>query len=295
MRVLTLAVLVLAACNTSTQTRAVQGRLTGTSAQTLVISETASGEQTVTQAGDNGTFTVHVATNQPVTLLVANRTADGTVVVTRHIGPTWFRVKPGPTIVLGTVRPEGEPVGQLDPVTTMTPQQCPTTPGEADLPYDAKVALGQTWRLADAFAEKGPQPKAVIEVTMEGTPWRLEELRSGVAFTVTQADCDHAGNKDIGRDRVFVTWENADGSRETDHLDMRYCESDGAPSSASSSSTDDDAEDCDLVEHDGCGSHGSSCDDDSQLEPVPGMGTCPGEGPTETTPSGGTQQPPQID
>jgi hypothetical protein len=40
---------------------------------------------------------------------------------------------------------------------------------------------------------------------------------------VTQADCDHAGNRAAGRDRVVVTWKNADQSEGSDHLDIRYC------------------------------------------------------------------------
>lgn len=282
MRLLLPLAVVLAGCNT-TQTRTVQGRLTGTTAQAVVFSETTSGEQTATQAGPDGTFTLQVPTDQPVTLLVAvGPTAKLSVV--RHIGPAWFTVRPGPAILLGQVRPVGTPTEQLGPVQQPTPQQCPSTPGEADLPYDAKLGLGQTWRLAEAFAEKGPQPARVVDVTMEGSTWRLAELKSGAAFTVTQADCDHAGNRDTGRDRAFITWENADGSRETDHLDLRYCE--GGSSSSGSPSTpaqpDDAAEDCDDVLHEGCGTSGSSCDDDSQLEPVevPGAMSCPGEGRT---------------
>lgn len=278
MRLLLPAVIVLAACNT-TQTRTVQGRLTGTSQQAVVFSESTSGQQTVTAPGADGTFTLQVPTDEPVTLLVGVQESGRPVRVLQHIGPHWFRLQPGPTINLGTVRPEGGAVGELAPVTEMTPQQCPSGSTEADLPYDAKVSLGQTWKLADAFAEKGPQPPRVVDVTMEGTPWRLAELNAGTPFTITQADCDHTGNRDVGRDRVFVTWENADGSRETDHLDMRYCESDDA--AASTPPDADDAEECEAVVHEGCGTSGSSCDDDSELVPVEGLGRCPGQGPAE--------------
>lgn len=96
--------------------------------------------------------------------------------------------------------------------------------GEADLPYDMKLELGDVVLLEDAFLEKGPLPAAVLEVTMEDGDWRLLELANGIPFAVTQADCDHEGNRDTGRDRIFVTWENGDGSTETDHLDLRYCE-----------------------------------------------------------------------
>ncbi len=96
--------------------------------------------------------------------------------------------------------------------------------GEADLPYDAKLQVGDTFKLSDAFLEKGPLPDAILEVSMDGGDWRLAELQSDTVFEVTQADCDHEGNRDIGRDRVFVTWRNGDGSEETDHLDLRYCD-----------------------------------------------------------------------
>lgn len=96
---------------------------------------------------------------------------------------------------------------------------------EVDLPYDIKPQLGDSVSpIIDAFAEKGAQPAAIVDVTMDGGSWRLAELQNGDAFTVTDADCSHAGNRDVGRDRVFVTWQNADGSTETDHLDIRYCD-----------------------------------------------------------------------
>ena len=46
----------------------------------------------------------------------------------------------------------------------------------------------------------------------------------GATFIVTQADCDHEGNRDKGRDRIFISWTNPDGSSEIDHLDLRYCD-----------------------------------------------------------------------
>jgi len=92
------------------------------------------------------------------------------------------------------------------------------------LPYDVRPALGATTRpIADAFAVRGTQPAEIVSITMSGGSWRLTELQAGTAFTVTQDDCDHAGNRDIGRDRVVVTWNNADQSTSSDHLDIRYC------------------------------------------------------------------------
>lgn len=100
----------------------------------------------------------------------------------------------------------------------------------ADLPYDAKLPAGWTYRLSDSFLEKGAYPAAILDVQMEkGGTWRLAELKADTAFVVTQADCSHAGTRDVGRDRALVTWRNADGSTQTDHIDMRYCQNDPPP------------------------------------------------------------------
>jgi hypothetical protein len=106
---------------------------------------------------------------------------------------------------------------------------CDEQPGgddnSGDLPYDIKLELGQTTRpIFDAFAEKGAQPAAILSVEVDAGGWRADELVTGAEFVVDQADCDHEGNRDVGRDRIFVTWQLADGSTETDHLDVRYCE-----------------------------------------------------------------------
>lgn len=93
----------------------------------------------------------------------------------------------------------------------------------ADLPYDARPQVGETYQLSQSFLEKGALPAAVLKVTMEGTPWRLKELRDDTPFVITEQDCSHQGNRDTGRDRAFVTWRNTDGSVETDHIDLRYC------------------------------------------------------------------------
>ena len=110
---------------------------------------------------------------------------------------------------------------------------CDEHPGEddspegADLPYDVKPQLGQTATpIADAFREENPGATVptILGVTMDGGSWRLTELQAGTPFVVTQDDCNHVGNRDIGRDRVFVTWQNPGGATSTDHLDIRYCE-----------------------------------------------------------------------
>jgi len=93
------------------------------------------------------------------------------------------------------------------------------------LPYDVRPQLGKTTRpILDAFAERGGTAPQIVSVTMEGASWRLTELQAGTAFTVTQADCDHAGNRATGRDRVVVTWTGANQTQSTDHLDIRYCD-----------------------------------------------------------------------
>lgn len=92
--------------------------------------------------------------------------------------------------------------------------------GRADLPYAVRLEVGDTFALIDAF--EGAIP-VITDVEMEDGSWRLAELQSGASFEVTQADCDHEGNRDTGRDRIFVSWSNPDGSHEIDHLDLRYC------------------------------------------------------------------------
>jgi hypothetical protein len=92
------------------------------------------------------------------------------------------------------------------------------------LPYDVRPKLGSTTRpIIDAFAGRGGQPAAIVSIAMEGGSWRLAELKAGTAFVVTETDCNHPGNRDTGRDRVVVTWKNADQSQSSDHLDIRYC------------------------------------------------------------------------
>ena len=174
----------------------------------------------------------------------------GTVVATFQSAPR----PPGASMLVG---PDGEAVGSVsggcvegavyelartvvavgDPVLerygVSDDDDCDHHPGEdgddhggggADLPYDVVPALGATVRpIFDAFAEEGMQPASIVSVTLDGGTWRAAELSAGTPFVVTSADCDHAGNRDTGRDRVVVTWTNADGSSASDHLDIRYC------------------------------------------------------------------------
>jgi hypothetical protein len=172
------------------------------------------------------------------------------------------------------------------------PESC-YKPGKADLPYDARPNVGDSWKLLDAFLEKGAPPTAVLDVTMEGGgAWRLAELKSGAEFVITQADCDHEGNKATGRDRIFVTWENSDGSTETDHLDMRYCSGGGGGGTATVAAAP--TGECK-------GSEGSACSDDStgksdcdgsslkpEDHPADALPTCSAEG-TATGGADGTE------
>jgi hypothetical protein len=94
---------------------------------------------------------------------------------------------------------------------------------DADLPYNFRVELGDQVLLEDAFLQKGAPPAAIIDVVMPDGNWRLAELAGEIPFVVDQADCDHEGNRDIGRDRIWVTWQNGDGSIDEDHMTIRYC------------------------------------------------------------------------
>ena len=96
---------------------------------------------------------------------------------------------------------------------------------DADLPYNVNLQLGDSFQLTDAFLMKGSNlPAAVIELTMTAPPeWRLVELQNDTPYVVNQDDCDHEGNHGTGRDRYEITWENQDGSVESDHFTIRYC------------------------------------------------------------------------
>ncbi len=48
-------------------------------------------------------------------------------------------------------------------------------------------------------------------------------LMSCLAIIRIRGNRDTPSRLDIGRDRVVVTWMNADQTQSTDHLDIRYC------------------------------------------------------------------------
>jgi hypothetical protein len=139
-------------------------------------------------------------------------------------------------IVIGSRAPDGADDGTDDDDDgdgVPNEEDCDERPGEdgddggaeAKLPYDVKPQLGSSVTpILDAFAAEGVAPASIDSVTLDGGSWREAELQAGTPFTVTAADCNHAGNRDAGRDRVVVTWTNADGSSASDHLDIRYCE-----------------------------------------------------------------------
>lgn len=211
---------------------------------------------TVATVEPSGRFALTVGAGKTYQLLVANRGAGGRLTVVSQVSwragakVRWAKVTGGADISIGNVRPIGASIGMNNygsgsggdsededagasssssGSTTSCSGSGSSGSGSADgdacysdLPYDAKLPIGATYFLEQSFWEKGPSPAKIIKVEVEGG-WREAELKANTPFVVTQADCDHQGNKEVGRDRIFVTWQNFDGSTETDHLDMRYC------------------------------------------------------------------------
>lgn len=209
----------------------------------------------------SGRFSLTLAADRTYQLLVANRGAGGRLSVVSQVSwrsgakIRWAKLTGGSEISIGNVRPVGVTLsastygsgsgdgdsessgsgsGSGSSTSSAPAGSCSGASGSgssstpdadacySDLPYDAKLPVGATYFLEQSFWEKGPSPAKIIKVEVDGG-WREAELKANTPFVVTQADCDHQGNKDIGRDRIFVTWQNFDGSTETDHLDMRYC------------------------------------------------------------------------
>jgi|CXWL01.1.fsa_nt_gi hypothetical protein len=233
----------------------------------VVIAYGASGRAYVAPVARDGAFGLSLPSAQKFRVLLASTRADGTYRIASEMawGATanerWGSVPAGNgALALGVIRPLGgssvapaskgssdgtessgsaagssgssSSSGSGDDTSTGSESESEESEGcykagRADLPYDVRPPVGATFRLLDAFLLKGAPPTAVLDVTMEGGTWRLAELKAGSPFVITQEDCDHVGNRDVGRDRIFVTWKNADGSTETDHLDMRYCKGGG--------------------------------------------------------------------
>jgi hypothetical protein len=284
LRLLSLVVL-LAGCSNSdpSASRKVSGQLSTRSLLTLdnpaIVVTTGDGERKVFRVARTGEFDLQVPTNTSLRLGIATTLKTATLRETSTI--LWPNrtslVRPGAPIDLGVVRRPGE--DSIAP----TPEReaggvddgddrCEAGSMKADLPYDAKLPLGSSFRLSNAFYEKGSLPAQILSVTMSGGSWRLTELKADTVFAVTQADCQHEGNRSTGRDRIEVTWKNHDGSTETDHLDMRYCDGDSAPPAAPVASTGSAPIACTPTEvcDDGSddGEHG--CDNDQFEGVLPG-------------------------
>lgn len=305
---------------TGTGTQAVHGQVALSSYvvdNPVILAKTASGAAVVAPIRRDGSFHILLAANQPYRMILASTLRDGTYRAVSELKwgrerAAWGKLHGGADLDLGFVHPL-----QAGNVKTMSSgpgsdgngkddsngsgsdggsaadneaedDSCYRA-GRADLPYDVRPGVGDTFRLTDAFLAKGAPPKEILGVTMEGGSWRLTELQQDTPFTITQADCDHEGNRDVGRDRIFVTWRNADGSTDTDHLDMRYCKGGGGGGGGASSSathsgvcSDEDSSVCgDDVGESACDG-GSMQPETAPAEPLPG---CTGDAGGTTTPS----------
>jgi hypothetical protein len=262
----------------------------------------------VVHVSRTGAFTISVPVGQSAHLAVGRTTAGGAILEDSTIKwpSAWTLVQAGAPVNLGVVRAlngststapatqrsgghhddrddddgENEGGGDDESCRTSAPRQA-----KSDLPCDAKIPLGASYKLSDSFLEKGPVPSAILSVTMEGGgTWHLAELQADTSFVVTQADCSHVGNRDAGRDRIVVTWRNADGSTDSDHLDLRSCDGDRAPSAnavtPAMTSGGVTTRSCDSVEI--CGD--LERDDDSECDSSGNEGLSPGPAGQEATP-----------
>jgi hypothetical protein len=306
-------------------TRSVSGQLTPgafTLDNAVVIAHAASGKAFVAAVSATGSFQMVLATGDSYRLTLANSTRGGVYADVAAVrwpiagGSVWARLGSGAPIVLSDIAPASVAGAGLRPLDDDNGsggghgsggkssggrsgsddgrdgddeiRQCHAPTAEAELPYDVRPALGSTFKLDDAFLSDGPLPAAIISVT--GATWRATELANDTAFIITQADCDHAGNRATGRDRVFVTWKNSDGTTRTDHLDIRYCKGGGHDvGGASAMSEDHGCEDDHVGE---CGErgaeeadcHGSGMDHVDRDDGVEdehddgGVGACPPTG-----------------
>jgi hypothetical protein len=269
------ALFVAAGCSNHSATRSLSGQLTPgafTLDNAVVIAHAASGKSFVADVSAVGGFHMLLPTGDSYRLTLADSTRAGVYADVAAIrwpvagGSTWARVGAGAPILLSNIALASVAGASLRPLDDGNGsggggssgggsggddhasgddgkdgddeiRQCHGSGGEAELPYDVRPALGSTFKLDDAFLREGPLPAAIVSVT--GATWRAAELSSDSAFVITQADCDHMGNRATGRDRVFVTWKNSDGTVRTDHLDIRYCDGGGDDVGGSSSMSDD--------------------------------------------------------
>lgn len=243
-----------------TESRVVKGQLALSSLAQLdnpaIVMRGADGSQRITHLSRTGEFKLTVPVGVSLRLAVGTSSPSGVIreVSTIHWPHAWTRVSAGTVVELGVVHllgasaraaareadggldddhgdhgddgeDENEHEGEGDDHCGGSSQSA-----RAELPCDAKIPLGASYQLMDSFLEKGVAPAAIVSVTLEHGSWRLAELQANTVFTVTQSDCDHAGSHDTGRDRAVITWRNADGSVQSDDLELRYCDGDSAPS-----------------------------------------------------------------
>jgi hypothetical protein len=312
-----------------------------------VIAETRSGKTYIGQIQTTGAFRVAVPGGEPYHLFIANAVRTGgyrgvSDIVWGAKDSRWASLPKGMSVVnLGTIAPasgstvaikkdgvsgggggsggggsgggsssgsssSSSPSDSADQAENESASEQCDAPGRADLPYNVRPQLGQTWKLGDAFLEKGPLPKAVLSVSMAAPAYRLAELQSGAAFTVTQADCDSAGNH--GND---ITWQNFDGTTESDHMTIRFCDGGGggggsAPSASPPPVTRDCSGEVPVCDDGGSSKNKSKCkggselesdDDDSTVSRPPcvpggGDGAPPSGGTTGSVPGGSDPAPP---
>ena len=304
--VLSLLLLLLVGCSTSDPgaSRQISGQLSTQSMLMLdnpaIIVETGDGARRVARVARTGEFQILVPTNTSLHLGIATTLPSGALRETSTI--VWPSrstvVQPGTPIELGTVYRRGEDASvcgrEGHSRDDDSDGSCPSPAAQrADLPYDARLPIGATFRLSNAFFEKGPAPAKILSVTMSGGDWRLVELKSDALFTVTQADCAHAGNRSTGRDRVEVTWQNNDGSTQTDHLDLRYCDGGTPPPSSAPVATAGASVPCESIEVcDGSDQAEHGCDR-NDFEGVSSGGAVPRSGVCQT-PVGTPPFPPPV-
>ncbi len=87
-----------------------------------------------------------------------------------------------------------------------------------------QLAPDQAFNTSRLFDDSLAKPADINKVIMSGdTQWRARELNDDRTFTVGTDDCAHNGNRGRGRDRIFIEWQNHDGTREIESVELTYC------------------------------------------------------------------------
>ncbi|MBX7097293.1 MAG: hypothetical protein K1X89_06260 [Myxococcaceae bacterium] len=253
--------LLAAACG-SQGTREVQGQLAGIPvSQTLVVSQTADGQQTVSHVTARGLFALAIPVDQPVRLVIGRAAADGTVIAERHIGPDWFKVTAGPRLDLGVVRPAGlarpEAIANLDTVAQTCVAGSTQQSLKGDDDDDHKSDGGSS-------SGKGGDDKDCDQKSDGGV----------------KSDDDHHGSSDGGVDSDDDDDHKSDGGAKDDDDDDHHSADGGVKH-------DDDDNECHAeVEHGGhvsmhgCGHEKADCDSEDDLHPTSGSSSCAADGGT---------------